>query len=177
MTKFDFYWGNVPGECCLPSSGSDKIRGISKLFLFLLAPPSAPRSVNTKNISSSWAMIVWLAPAENGTDDEISYSVNMYCGSCIQQNSLFTTDNLFWNLTNLNTYTIYNITVYSKNNITDAISPPNVDLRFFSKVNFRSMPGCKYQFMNINLFTSLINSLMRLMGNKIIADVKINILR
>ena len=59
-----------------------------------------------------------------------------------KQSALFTrysTTNLYYNLTGLNTYTTYNVTVYAVNNVTVATGKKE-----FSKIRFRTNSGRKY---------------------------------
>ena len=75
-------------------------------------------------------------PTKQGTGDTVTYSVDF------KQSLLFTrptTANLYYNLTGLNTYTTYNITVYSVNNVTTATGED-----VFIKMHFRTKSGRKY---------------------------------
>eukprot|EP00112_Aurelia_sp_Birch-Aquarium-sp1_P023450 Seg7.1 transcript_id=Seg7.1/GoldUCD/mRNA.D3Y31 product="Ephrin type-A receptor 6" protein_id=Seg7.1/GoldUCD/D3Y31 len=100
---------------------------------FPTEPPSAPRNVNAASIGSTWAFLRWEKPAKQGTGDTVTYSVDF------KQSLLFTrrrTANLYYNLTGLNTYVNYTITVYTVNNVTTA-----TEKDAFSKIHFRTKSG------------------------------------
>ena len=74
-----------------------------------------------------------------------------------KQSLLFTrriTGNLSYNLTGLNTYTTYNITVYAVNNVTAATGK-----EAFSKTHFKTNSGRKYDrvliFIRLDIITKI----------------------
>ena len=86
-------------------------------------------------IRSEWAMITWNPPENAGTGDSVLYEVN--CKQC--DINVHVTANLSLNLTNLKTYTPYDITVFAENNVTKAL-----EIRNFVRTHFKTLSGCKY---------------------------------
>ena len=81
----------------------------------------------------------------------MTYSVDF------KQTILFTKsgiDNLYYNLTGLNTFTTYNITVYAVNNVTAATG-----IKASSKTHFRTNSGRKYDraliFIRLDIITKI----------------------
>ena len=111
------------------------------LFSFVIlfsAPPSRPMGLNMTVIKSQWALISWKPPENRGTGGPVSYRI--HCKQC--DISMQFTEELYLNLTNLKTYTDYNIAIYAVNNVTKAIDKEN-----FNKLHFKTLSGCKCIFL------------------------------
>ena len=98
-------------------------------------PPSAPRNVEATSIGSTWASLKWERPAKEGTGDSVTYSMLFKHSALLTR---LNTSNFYYNLTGLNTYTIYEVTVYAINNVTAATGK-----EAFSKMQLMTNSGRK----------------------------------
>jgi len=104
------------------------------------APPSRPRALNATYVNSQWAVIEWKPPRDAGTGGPISYRI--HCLQCDIRS--YPTMKLSVNLTNLKTFSVYNITVSAMNNVTEAIGKRS-KVEFY----FKTLSGLPSSVMNL----------------------------
>ncbi|XP_065060999.1 ephrin type-B receptor 1-B-like [Rhopilema esculentum] len=94
---------------------------VEDYFVDCEEPPSAPRKLNASLVKSQWALISWDPPSKKGTGNDIQFDVQ--CKGCETKN--FLTRDLEYNLTSLKTYSFYEVTIFSINNVTKATGKSN----------------------------------------------------
>ena len=100
------------------------------LYLSSPAPPSEPRNINITVVADGVVIVTWSRPAFNGGREDITY--DLLCSACSNMgscsNSCFAAQ--FWpsktdlissqvTISNLDSVVVYNITVVSKNEVSD----------------------------------------------------------
>ena len=100
------------------------------IFLSLLAPPSVPRNINVTVVTESVVVVTWSRPSYDGGRTDLTY--DLQCSIC--SNIGFCSSNCFgvqfWpsandlsttqvTISNLNSAALYNITVISKNGVSE----------------------------------------------------------
>ena len=94
----------------------------------LLAPPSEPKDINITELTDSIVVVAWSPPADNGGRNDVKYDVQ--CTTCSNSGSCskYCNGAQFWpgsvdltslqvTITGLNSDTVYNISVISKNGV------------------------------------------------------------
>ncbi len=92
------------------------------------------------NINSTSATIKWERQRHNGTGNRISYLLTVTCETgCNHVISDIRTNQLSYELENLKTYTNYNVTIYSVNDVTTATGQKRG-----KSIVFKTKSGRKY---------------------------------
>ena len=106
-------------------------------FLSLLAPPSAPTNINVTVATESVVVVTWTRPSYDGGRTDLTY--DLQCSTC--SNIGFCSSSCsgvhFWpraddlsttqvTITNLNSAALYNITVISKNGVSEQAGASSV---------------------------------------------------
>ena len=93
-----------------------KLRNVS-----FTAPPTAPRQLNSSDVSPFTATISWSPPSDNGgTDQPLKYSINITNNTVTL--SFTTSDVTTLSLTNLQHSTQYGVEIVAENEY--GVSPP-----------------------------------------------------
>ena len=101
-------------------------------MLSLAGPPSPPQNLSVAIISATWVLLEWIPPHKLGTGGELQYKLSYGFTSLM-------TKQPFANLTGLDTFADYEVTISSRNNVTDAIGIFSSDA-----IRFKTMSGRKY---------------------------------